>query len=123
VSRQETMTVELPFPPSVNGYWRSFRGRQIISAKGRQYRDDVQAVVLCHPRRQRFTGRLRVLAELWVPDKRRRDVDNSLKAILDSVTHAGLWDDDEQIDDLRIVRAGVRPGGAVVLTIASKDHP
>ena len=29
---------ELPWPPSVNGYWRTFRNRQIISKRGREYR-------------------------------------------------------------------------------------
>jgi Holliday junction resolvase RusA-like endonuclease len=34
--------VTLPFPPSVNTYWRTFRGRMIISAKGREYREVVE---------------------------------------------------------------------------------
>ena len=28
----------LPWPPSVNRYWRTFQGRMIISADGRAYR-------------------------------------------------------------------------------------
>lgn len=28
----------LPWPPSVNTYWRTFRGRMLISAHGRDYR-------------------------------------------------------------------------------------
>ena len=27
----------LPYPPSINGYWRNFKGRQIISKRGREY--------------------------------------------------------------------------------------
>ena len=39
-----------------------------------------------------------------MPDKRRRDLDNLLKATLDSLTHAGVWSDDSQIDALSIRR-------------------
>ena len=28
----------LPWPPTVNTYWRNFGGRTIVSAKGRSYR-------------------------------------------------------------------------------------
>jgi Holliday junction resolvase RusA-like endonuclease len=31
----------LPWPPSVNTNWRTVNGRMIISAKGREYREEV----------------------------------------------------------------------------------
>jgi len=31
----------LPFPPSVNGYWRNINGKTLISAKGRAYKKAV----------------------------------------------------------------------------------
>ncbi|EGM8635893.1 RusA family crossover junction endodeoxyribonuclease, partial [Escherichia coli] len=34
----------------------------------------------------------------------RRDLDNILKAPLDALTHAGLLMDDEQFDEINIVR-------------------
>ena len=49
-----------------------------------------------------FTGRLRVEIEAFRPDKRRRDLDNLLKATLDGLAHAGVYEDDSQIIDLRI---------------------
>jgi crossover junction endodeoxyribonuclease RusA len=113
----DAYSITLPYPPSVNGYWRSFRGRQIISKRGREYREQVVAAVLSNVNRRKFEGRLEVVAELWVPDRRRRDIDNALKALLDSATHAGLWNDDSQIDDLRVIRVGYTPGGLVVLRI------
>jgi len=54
---------------------------------------------------------------LHPPDRRRRDLDNAMKALLDSLEHAGVYDDDSQIDDLRIVRGGIVPGGACVIEI------
>ena len=41
-----------------------------------------------------------------MPDRRVRDLDNLNKAILDSLTHSNVIEDDKYIDDLRIVRAG-----------------
>ena len=28
----------LPFPPSMNTYWRNFRGRTVLSKAGREYK-------------------------------------------------------------------------------------
>jgi len=49
--------------------------------------------------------------ELFPPDRRKRDVDNILKALLDALTHAGVYEDDSFIDDLRVVRGAVIKGG------------
>lgn len=92
----------LPWPPSVNTYWRTFRGRMIISAKGREYRKAVADQVLIQRCAKRYEKKLRVIIEAWRPDNRKRDLDNLLKAVLDSLTHAGVWSDDGNIVDLRI---------------------
>ena len=49
-----------------------------------------------------FEGKMCVVIEAWRPDYRRRDLDNLLKATLDGLAHAGVYDDDSQIVDLRI---------------------
>jgi crossover junction endodeoxyribonuclease RusA len=65
-----------------------------------------------------YAGRLAVEIEAHVPDKRKRDLDNLFKAVLDSLTHAGVWADDSQIDALRIVRKPV--GGMIKVRIYSE---
>jgi crossover junction endodeoxyribonuclease RusA len=92
----------LPWPPSVNTYWRNFDGRMIISAKGREYREEVGDQIMLQKKACHFAGKLRVVIEAWRPDKRRRDLDNLLKATLDGLAHAGVYEDDSQIVDLRI---------------------
>lgn len=94
--------ITMPWPPSVNTYWRTFQGRMIISAKGRDYREAVADQVLMQKAAKHYEGKLKVEIEAWRPDNRRRDLDNLLKAVLDALTHAGVWADDGLIVDLRI---------------------
>lgn len=92
----------LPWPPSVNRYWRTFQGRMIISAEGRSYRKAVADQVLIQRGAKHYAGKMKVEIEAWRPDKRKRDLDNLLKAVLDACTHSGVWEDDSNIVDLRI---------------------
>jgi crossover junction endodeoxyribonuclease RusA len=110
----KSLELTLPFPQSVNSLYRSIKGRNILSKAGRQYHVDALAAILAQGRRK-FTGRVAVEIKLYPPDGRRRDIDNHLKIALDTLTHAGVWYDDEQVDDLRIIRMPVqKPGKAVV---------
>jgi crossover junction endodeoxyribonuclease RusA len=114
-------TIELPFPPSVNGYFATVRGRQILSKKGRDYQKAVMMAVLIAGRPQTFAGRLAVDVLLMPPDLRRRDVDNPIKALLDSLTKASVYHDDSQVDDLRVRRGKVTKPGKAVITITELD--
>lgn len=108
--------IELPWPPSNNTYYRRVGAKTLISAAGREYARTVAG--LCRASRvRRHDGRLRVVITACPPDRRRRDLDNLLKGLLDALTHGGAWEDDSQIDDLRIVRGPVNVGGAVRVSI------
>lgn len=107
---KRTVLVRLPYPPSVNKHWRSHKGRVLISAEGRAYRKQVEAVVAGRGV-GKCEGRLAVAIRAVMPDRRGRDLDNVLKATLDALEKAGVFDDDEQIDDLRILRGRVDPPG------------
>jgi crossover junction endodeoxyribonuclease RusA len=108
----------LPWPPSVNHYWRNFRGRMVIGERGRAYRRDAIASI----RQQRIPadgvgGPLSVLVHAFPPDRRRRDLDNLQKALLDAVVAAGVIEDDSNIDELQVVRGKVQRGGMVWVRI------
>lgn len=108
----------LPYPVSVNAMYRAYRGHLILSKKGRQYRTDVIAAVLSQDRPKKLTCRLAVEFHLYMPDRRRRDISNTLKALEDCLTHAGIWEDDELIDKETIIRAGCEPPkGKVIVRI------
>ena len=108
------MNIRLDYPPSINHYWRHNRGAHHISAEGKAYRASViNQVTVASP----YTGRLGVQLELFMPDRRDRDIDNVCKAVLDSLQHAGVYESDCQIDELIVKRLGVDPPGCVDVTV------
>lgn len=52
---------------------------------------------------------MELFIELYPPDNRRRDVDNSLKCLLDTFTHGGLYRDDSQIYKLTVIKREPMP--------------
>lgn len=113
------LTLVVPYPPSVNHYWRHHRGQVLVSAKGRAYRKNISASI---PPTQTLKGRVELKIDVYPPDKRRRDLDNVLKALLDGLRTAGVYEDDSQIDHLDVLRCGVFPGGKCVLEIMEVEE-
>jgi len=93
--------LELPFPPSVNRYWRHVGSRVLISKEGREYRQLV-VELMKSKKIKKHDGELIVDIRLVPADRRRRDVDNSLKALLDAMQAGGAYDDDSQIIRLTV---------------------
>jgi crossover junction endodeoxyribonuclease RusA len=115
----------LPYPPSVNNYYRagSKPGSRYLTDRATVYRRTVSLIVGAQRARQGMTERLRMAVVVNPPDRRARDVDNLLKALLDSLQHAGVYESDAQIDDLRIVRGPVIKGGQVVVDLTAIEAP
>lgn len=112
----EPYRIELPWPVSANRYWR--RAGKVIhtSNEARAYREEVGW--LCKTATRFGHAKVGVAIVAYPPDARKRDLDNVQKVLCDSLQHAGIFDDDSQIDDLWIVRGPQRkPDGAVLVTI------
>lgn len=116
-----SVTYQLPWPPSVNTYWRHVGSRVLVSEAGRVYRKDVAAAVLSSGRKAFGSARLHVQIAAYPPDNRRRDLDNLLKAVLDSLQYVGAFFDDSQIDRLDILRCGNEPEGMIVVNITALE--
>lgn len=110
------VVIELPYPPSANHYWRRVGDRTLISREGRKFRKRVIAR-LARRTAKPMSGRVAVHVTAHPPDRRRRDLDNAMKALLDALGHGGVYEDDGQIDRLEIERGSVVPGGKVVVRI------
>ena len=117
----ENVIIYLPWPPTVNSYYSTGHGKvKYVSAKGRKFRDQVAQDIAEQAPGLTYAGQLYAEIVLYPPDKRTRDLDNYLKALLDALTLAGLWADDSQIDQLAVYRGEIAPReGLVRLEIAS----
>jgi crossover junction endodeoxyribonuclease RusA len=115
--------ITLPWPPSINHYWRHVGPRTLISREGRAFRANVCALLAggCGPRKPPAGGRIALAMDAFPPDRRRRDLDNLQKSTLDALQHAGLYEDDSQIDLLVTQRRDVVPGGR--LTVRLNEFP
>lgn len=113
--------LELPWPPSVNTYWRHARGRHYISKKGKEYRQAVINIITAEDLEVTTLSRLKITIDAHVPDKRRRDLDNLQKAVFDSLVCAGFMVDDEQIDDFRVRRREKISGGKLAIVITELE--
>jgi len=118
------IVLDLPWPPSVNTYWRSpntgkLAGRTLISEKGRSYRRAVIDTIMAAGIPKAAAGRLDVTLTAFPPDRRRRDLDNLPKSILDALTHAKVIEDDSLIDRLLIERGPTHPDGKVRVSLTT----
>lgn len=100
-------------PPTVNHYWqRAGRGYKLSD----RARDFHELVALSVP--QLFTtSRLKLDVTFHFPNNQRRDIDNFLKATIDSLVKCGLCVDDEQFDVLIVRRGNVVKGGLIKLKV------
>ncbi len=110
------IVLELPYPPSVNHHWRRVGHRTLISKEGRLFRKRVLTMLSVH-HREPLAGRLHVRVLVYPPDRRRRDLDNIIKALFDALEHGGVYENDSQIDRLTIERGEVFKGGKAVVEI------
>jgi crossover junction endodeoxyribonuclease RusA len=121
------LEMSLPWPPSVNHYWRhptrgALAGRHLISEEGRRYRNVVLTLAGVNQHDRQLAGSLGIEIKVHPPDRRKRDLDNILKALLDSITHAGVIVDDSCLDAIAIVRMPPVKAGRVDLTIFQLEN-
>lgn len=91
----------LPYPPSVNNLYATFRGRRITSAKGRKFKSDI-AVLARRQGARLLNGDLSVTFRVFRP-VRRGDLDNRLKISQDALKGV-CFEDDKQIIEIHAFR-------------------
>lgn len=121
------LELRLPWPPSVNRYWRhptrgALAGRHLISTEGRSYRAGIYQSVKARGIGACLTGRLAIRIDACPPDRRRRDLDNILKSLLDALVHARVLEDDSLIDELSVFRRPPDSPGSVFVVITQLEN-
>jgi crossover junction endodeoxyribonuclease RusA len=110
-----TVRLELPYPPSVNSYWRANGHRRFISKEGVAFTREVDLIIKMSKVKSFEGKRLAISVVIHPRSKRKFDLDNTLKAILDALMKAGMYNDDSQIDYIEIARGeAVKKGKAVI---------
>lgn len=92
------LTVQLEeVPPSVNHVWKShIAGRRAITYLTKEGKDFKKRLAAKVPKEWKpYHEEVDVLIELVFPDKRRRDIDNYGKAILDALNQKAYLDDSQ----------------------------
>jgi len=111
------MILSLPFPPTGNHSVKHNGGRHYLTAEAKDYLAKIKSLVICSAADNFIDTAIRVTCEVFPPDNRRRDLDNTWKTLADALTNANVWKDDSQIIDLRLVRGEVRDGGMVTVEV------
>ena len=107
----------------MNHYWkaRACKGfvQHYISPDGRKFKEDLAAII---PPGRQLCGPVSVSITLCMPDKRRRDVDNFLKATLDALQPKAILDD-SQIVVLTISKTYMKgnPGTQITIRQCEED--
>jgi crossover junction endodeoxyribonuclease RusA len=124
----ETVTaLALPYPISANRYWRSFRGRQVVSAEARAYKElaawlgkqagirpaagPIGLTLVYHPKKpKRATTR----------PVRRMDCSNVVKVAEDALNGVAFFDD-SQVTELHVIVGEPVPDGALKVFVERKE--
>lgn len=114
-------TLDLPWPPSVNHCFSVVRGRPVLSKDVRVYRQVVRSI-LRSARMKPLLGPLMIRIDAFPPDRRRRDLDNILKPLLDALEHGGAFCDDSQIVILRARKLEQTSGGKLLVQIQEVEE-
>lgn len=108
---------ELPFPPSANTYYRRGRFATYLSESGRNYKITVSKLLADLYAPKFGESKVKITMILRPKDKRKIDIDNRIKAVLDSLESGGLFDNDFQVDHLEVIRGEPIKGGKLHLIV------
>ncbi|MCP9269687.1 crossover junction endodeoxyribonuclease RusA [Xenorhabdus sp. XENO-1] len=113
----KTYNLKLPWPPTVNHYWKHAGRRRYISEKGQKYRQQINEIIQQQQLNINTESRIKISITANPPDRRQRDLDNLPKAVFDALTHAEFWVDDNQVDYMSIERGERVAGGRLDIQI------
>jgi len=124
MNSNDRYSIELSWPPSMNSYWLRSKHGMYLSKRGRDYKLESETKIMGKSGFYFGKARLSFCVKAYQPDKRKRDLDNILKPLID-VFNKIVFDDDSQIDYISIERKhdGSKKGVVLVtITELTKDQ-
>jgi crossover junction endodeoxyribonuclease RusA len=109
------------YPPSANRLFRAVPGRGVIKSK--VYRDwlEINLGIIRGQLNNKITGQYVVVFEATRPDKRKRDIDNLIKPLMDLIVQAGAVEDDSLCAEL--TAKWVNNGNGIRIFIREAQSP
>ena len=104
------LTANIPgLPPTVNHLYRTSRsGTRYKTKEGREWQDNAAAVFhSLYGGHEPYAGDVMLDICFLVADRRRWDIDNRVKALLDALVMGGVLKDDRQVQSLHVQRERV----------------
>lgn len=114
-----SLSLVLPWPPSVNRIWRAILGRVVLSEVARKYSVKLNNALPVGPV-DPMRGRLAVTMLMCPPTSLKNrvlDIANREKLVCDMLTKQRIWLDDSQIDMMLIARGAPCDAGRVEMLI------
>jgi len=109
------LTVELPYPPSVNSMYANVPGKGRVKSKAYNGWPDFAHWT---GKAWKYAKPVSVQIKLVKPDKRRRDVDNPIKCCLDFLVRSEAIQDDSQVIKVSSEFVGSGPPCTVIVRAA-----
>ena len=114
----EMITLELPYPPTVNHYMKHTSRGHYLTDEARLFHQEVAIKVATMGMKKYWAGRIEMTMVVFPPDNRKRDISNLIKIVEDSLTRAGLWVDDFQVAKITVERSDtIPPHGGIMVTV------
>lgn len=123
-------TLKLPYPPSNNHYKRKNKnfgkiskrtGKKIklfvLEPETDRYHREVWFRFRIQGGKKLLSKTIRMEVLVYPPDRRKRDLDNVLKVLMDSLQKAEAYEDDFYIQELMLVRKEIIIGGELIVKL------
>ena len=101
------LTLEISgLPPTVNSMYRNSNSRRYKRPEVAEWQEEIAGLMTEQwpLGRPPYSGRVSVIVKFTVKSRRRWDIDNRVKALLDCLEIAGVVENDSQIDSLKVTR-------------------
>lgn len=122
-----SVTLQLPYPVSVNAIWRVYKGRQSLTAEARQYRNQIKYAAT-KAKAYMIHGAVSVVIELQPKltisgraSKVLMDLDNCIKATLDGLQGIVI-DNDRNVKRLYAYYGEPVENGGLIITVEKYEH-